>query len=461
MIRLKSPVVMCCFTIAALTFSQTPQKRSLDGIWLSDGYGYMIEINGDTMRLSEITSISCIQTATGKRQSGSSKGDFFALEGSSRKYEIIAGSSDNEKQIHNPGAASNIIIRRVPQKPEACRQETPNTPEVNFEIFWTTFNAHHAFLKERGADWAAPYREYRPRVTANTTLDELFRIFTQMIEPLHDAHTSVRGDGTQQRFNGRRPDLNRLSSEDQQKTLEIIKSKYVRGELRSWCNNRVQYGRLNDSTGYLRISAFSGYTSGGGYQEGAEELAKALDAVVEDCRGLGALVIDVRLNGGGSDPYGVAVASRLTDKKYVAFVKRARNDPKDPTRFTKPQTTWVVPSPGPRFTGRVIELIGRDTVSAGETFSMALMGRRPAVIRIGEPTQGVYSDVLGRVLPNGWHFGLPNEVFLNERGKHFEVVGVPPDIKVPVFPREDLQAGRDTGLEKALEIAAQKSPPRD
>ncbi len=69
---------------------------------------------------------------------------------------------------------------------------------------------------------------------------------------------SVRGEGPQQRFNGRKPDLNRLSAEDQQKTLEIIKSKYVRGELRSWCNNRVRYGRLNDSTGYFRISAFSG-----------------------------------------------------------------------------------------------------------------------------------------------------------------------------------------------------------
>jgi C-terminal processing protease CtpA/Prc len=34
--------------------------------------------------------------------------------------------------------------------------------------------------------------------------------------------------------------------------------------------------------------------------------------------------------------------------------------------------------------------------------------------------------------------------------------GVPPDIKLPVFPREDLAAGRDSVLEKALEIAAQK-----
>jgi len=43
---------------------------------------------------------------------------------------------------------------------------------------------------------------------------------------------------------------------------------------------------------------------------------------------------------------------------------------------------------------------------------MALMGRAPHVTQIGLNTQGVFSDVLGRRLPNGWRFGLPNEVYL-------------------------------------------------
>ena len=33
---------------------------------------------------------------------------------------------------------------------------------------------------------------------------------------------------------------------------------------------------------------------------------------------------------------------------------------------------------------------------------MALMERRPRVTRVGENTQGVFSDVLDRRLPNGW-----------------------------------------------------------
>jgi C-terminal processing protease CtpA/Prc len=94
-------------------------------------------------------------------------------------------------------------------------------------------------------------------------------------------------------------------------------------------------------------------------------------------------------------------------------------------------------------------LTGPLTISAGETMTQALMGRSPKVLRIGENTQGVFSDILGRMLPNGWYFGLPNEVFRSQDGKTFDGTGIPPDIGVPVFAVDDLAAGRDPGLERA------------
>jgi hypothetical protein len=36
------------------------EKQSLDGYWLSDGYGYLAEIRGDEIKLQEITPVSCI-----------------------------------------------------------------------------------------------------------------------------------------------------------------------------------------------------------------------------------------------------------------------------------------------------------------------------------------------------------------------------------------------------------------
>jgi len=81
--------------------------------------------------------------------------------------------------------------------------------------------------------------------------------------------------------------------------------------------------------------------------------------------------------------------------------------------------------------------------------TQALMGRTPKVVRIGENTQGVFSDILFRTMPNGWRFGLPNEVFRSPEGRIFDGPGIPPDIVVPVFADHDLAAGRDPGLARA------------
>ena len=102
--------------------------------------------------------------------------------------------------------------------------------------------------------------------------------------------------------------------------------------------------------------------------------------------------------------------------------------------------------------GPVIELTSRYSVSAAETFTQALMGRRPAIARVGENTQGVFSDVLGRMLPNGWRMGLPNELFLTEQGTSFDGPGIPPTVPVPTFTKGDLEAGRDAGLERAMSL---------
>ena len=73
---------------------------------------------------------------------------------------------------------------------------------------------------------------------------------------------------------------------------------------------------------------------------------------------------------------------------------------------------------------------------------------------LGLNTQGVFSDVLVRTLPNGWTFGVPNEVHLTRDGKSFDGPSVPPDVRVPFFSREELDGGRDAALDKAMEMLA-------
>ena len=112
----------------------------------------------------------------------------------------------------------------------------------------------------------------------------------------------------------------------------------------------------------------------------------------------------------------------------------------------------VQPGRQPVFLGPVVELTGPITMSAAETFTQALMGRTPPVTRIGEPTQGVFCDILERRLPNGWKFALPNAVYLTADGRAFDVIGVPPDLPVPVFDLADTAAGRDPAMAEAVRL---------
>ena len=84
------------------------------------------------------------------------------------------------------------------------------------------------------------------------------------------------------------------------------------------------------------------------------------------------------------------------------------------------------------------------------------MGHSLHTVRIGENTQGVFSDVLGRQLPNGWRFGLPNEIYRTADGTIFDLVSIPPDIEVPAFADADVAAGKDPAMARALEILSQQ-----
>jgi C-terminal processing protease CtpA/Prc len=287
-------------------------------------------------------------------------------------------------------------------------------------------------------------------VSDSTTPAELFTLLQRMIAPLEDAHTGIRAADLDRRYHGRRNGPHRLE-ESQFAEAYALAGRYLAGPLRRWCNGQVEFGMLRPDVGYLRIRSFGGYTAEGSFESGLAALEAALDTVFAGAASWRGLVTDVRINGGGADPYGLAIAARLATRAYQAYAKQARSDPGDPTRWTDPQPSLVRPTSRPGFGGPVVHLIGIHSLSAAETFTQALINREPAVKFVGEPTQGVFSDVLSRRLPNGWRFWLPNERFVTN-GRAYDGPGIPPHVEVPVFAAADRRAGRDRALERALEL---------
>jgi Peptidase family S41 len=456
------------FFAAAVVSLASAVAQSTDGVWRSEGYGYVLEFHGPSLKAFEVTTQTCVAGFTATREDSSVPGrevTFRTADG--EVFFIKTGGTNDHKLLHNDGSASDMRIDRVPGRRAACDQETPNTPIGNLEAFTRTWAENYISFDLKHADWDKVVAENRANVSAETTPAKLFDILEGMIQPFGDAHTFLMGSELKREFHGFRPGTHRVVNElaggggmrafqrsGVSKLFEVTERGYLHSPLRTFCNDQIKYGHIDDTTGYLRITSFSGYAKGG-FANGAAALEAALDEIFSDPE-LKALVIDVRINFGGDDPYGLSIASRLAKSEYLAYTKYARADATEHDKWTPADPSVVRPSSRPGFRGPVVELMGPLTISAGETFTQALMGRTPHVTRIGENTQGVFSDVLVRKLPNGWVFGLPNEVYRTPEGIAFDGPGISPDVAVPVFAASDVASGKDPEMERALQILRNK-----
>jgi hypothetical protein len=432
--------------------------QSLDGVWRSQGYGDVFRIQGRDLREFEVTSKTCVAGFIARRVATPDREAAFKIADGGILF-LKSGDSDDHKLLHFDSDEYDIRIDRLPEMPRLCDPPTANTPRDNYEVFTRTFAENYISFDLKQINWDKVVADNQARVTSATTPAQLFDILEAMIKPFGDIHTGIDAPELKRQFEGIRPGTDRILNgqteegfrkRDLRKLVAVTDRAWLKGPVRKFCNDQIQYGHIDNVTGYLRILSFSSYSRHGGIAQGLMALESALDAIFSD-PALRALVIDVRINFGGSGPYGLAVASRLATREYLAYSIHARADPVDRNKWTEGYPVMVRPTRRPGFRGPVAELIGPYTLSAGETFTQALMGRTPHITRIGENTQGVFS-VLDRRLPNGWSFDLPNEVCRTQEGTAFDGLGIPPDIAVPVFADEDVAGGKDPAIAKALEL---------
>ncbi len=418
-------------------------------VWRSDGYGWVYSLGGGQLQTYEVTEISCLPSQALDQIGPPSPDGVIGFGRKGIPSKTVRKGPNGQATLHLLGTAADVDLVPLRGLPSACSRQAPNDPHTSFDIFWATFAENYNSFGRKNVNWAAVRDQYRPMLDNDTDPHELFGILRAMIEPLGDNHTSINGPDDQE-FTGLRPGTRELSN----RTVRTAVDNHLRAlgatQLQSFAREKIVYADLPDGRGYLRISAFAGYRQDDrSYVASSAELARTLDTVFTPQRvaTLRSLIIDVRLNSGGDDALGLQVAARLTDSPYVAFTKQPRNDPRDPSRHGRPQTVTVTPADAPRYTGPVSLLISDLTISAGETFVQAMMGRSPAPARIGTTTQGVFSDDMSRRLPNGWTFTLGNEEYVGPDGQNYEGVGIPPTVRTPVFTAEELDQNRDSALD--------------
>ncbi|SEP75196.1 S41 family peptidase [Neolewinella agarilytica] len=311
-------------------------------------------------------------------------------------------------------------------------EDEANDPENNFEIFWKDFDRHYGLFTVRGWDWDSIYAEFRPQVTAQTTDEELFEVYRQMVEYLDDSHTFVYWPG-RDFFSGNSEDDERTEAEfslplilDQH--LEVIDSSseegYVYGQLR---------GR---NVGYLYLAGIE-----------MEDLSFG-DKLLTDLGQNDALIIDLRNNSGGDDGVGAALAGRFADRTELIYTVQERNGPEHDD-FAGKTEYYLRPQGTVQYDKPVIVLTDNITVSAAEVM-LIYLNALPQVTQIGTATSGDFSDTgMRRFLPNGMQYQYSIMKFLLPDGTSLDGVGHVPDIEIR-NSAADIDAGNDLVLERAF-----------
>jgi hypothetical protein len=425
------------------------------GAWRSVGYGLVWRFDGELLTTYEITTTTCLASTVYRRDRSIPATIAYradsALGAVANDWVIRSRRNAGRLVAHTPGTVADVEFTRIPAVPDRCQVPTADTRDAVFETFTRTMAEHYAFFRERKVDWPAAVARARSRLPSVTDDRAFYQILHEMVAPLGDAHTDVTATNLNLRLRNYRQTERSLDPELVLRLRRLAPPGIVGDTLTFYDDGRLGFGWLPDSVGYLRVNLLYGFAGTGRFEDDSVALERTLDLVMPRAARARKLVLDLRVNGGGYDALARLLVSHFTARGYPALIKRARVPaPGGAPRYTPPTTVRVEPAPRHRFLGPMAILTGIHTLSAGEVLTLMLMGRRPRPIRVGEPTHGIFADELVRRLPNGWKFQLTSERYTTPAGASFEGPGIPPDVVVPVYPADERDGTKDSGLAEAL-----------
>ena len=199
-----------------------------------------------------------------------------------------------------------------------------------------------------------------------------------------------------------------------------------------------------DEIGYLQLNGFGGLP--------LKEFERQLDDMLEIFENKKAIIIDVRINGGGAPAFVEAVVKRFIKEKLLASYGQSKIG-RGPEEFSPLHAYYIEPNQK-HLIKPIVLLTSGASISAADHFVMNLKGL-PYVTIMGENTAGMFSSMMGKKLPNGWEYSLSNDKVFSRDNVCYEGIGVPVDIKI-LNTQEDIRTRQDKVLVLAIEYADNK-----
>lgn len=320
----------------------------------------------------------------------------------------------------------------------ACDRAVTTAPSIDgellvaFDSVWQRFDNTYPYFEYKHIDWAAARTHYRPSAASAPTSDSLAAIVRQMVGELRDVHAAMitpAGHGL----------------------ATYTPTAFVNWQRSVWdaYMQRADVVKLPTDWGYARMGSVP-YVYFASWTTGRFTLAD-VDSLLEQFRDAPALIIDVRMNGGGNSDLAYGVAARFFDAPHITGSVQYRSGPSH-TAFGDPISNRVQPRGPWQFHRPVLVLTGRGVFSSAEGFVMA-MRVLPNVTVVGDTTGGGSGNPTSYLLPGGWRYNLPRWIERTPAGDVVEWRGLAPGIVIAASAA-DFDAGRDPVLDYAMQWAA-------
>ena len=317
----------------------------------------------------------------------------------------------------------------------ACHdmEEYPDDPRGNFEALWSILDEHYCFFDSKNVDWNKVHDTYSRRISDRMTREELFIVCADMLAELRDGHVNLSAPFNTSYYRAWWSDY------PQNFNKRLIEESYFNFNYRQ--SSGMMYGFLENNIGYIYYESFSSPVGEGNLDYALNFLSTA-----------NGLIIDVRDNGGGSLTNVETFVARFIDRPtLVGYISHktgpGHNDFSEPYAITyrpaqEGRVRWAKP---------IVVLTNRSTFSAANNFA-SVMKNLPGVTIVGSVTGGGSGVPFSSELPCGWGIRFSACSMLDALGESTEG-GITPSegCAVDLDPLDAL-SGRDTILEKAIEI---------
>ena len=285
---------------------------------------------------------------------------------------------------------------------ESASQPPGFTAQLSGEAFdqlGEAFDEKYAmFVLRPEVNWAKLRAQYRPKAIASKSTDEFASVCADMLKNLRDLHVWLKvGDASVPVFN--RPRSANANPKAGQNILGGLKKE-----------GRVAWTVTTNHVGFIAIYGWDN-----------PNIPAKCAAALEKMRDTRGLIVDVRLNGGGSEPLAEEFAARFLEKEFVYAYDQVRNGPNH-VDLTEKRARTIAPGGPWRYDRPVILLIGQKCMSSDESF-IGMMTGDPQVTNMGDHTCGSSGNPEMVQLPLEmtvsvlqWIDYLPDGTTLDERG---------------------------------------------